>query len=320
MISVIIPVYNVEKYLEKCLRSVVSNTYHDLEIICVNDGSTDSSPDILKKWRLKDPRIIIVNHENRGLPEARNSGLEIATGEYITFIDADDLIHPQFFQLLLQCMEKTDADMVICGVQRFETDEDVEINPVPELQFKKLTKKELYNNMFNKCMIWGRLLRRRDTETLRFPSEVDALQDTLYNLKLIKSLKKPLVYCIEVPLYFYLQRSDSLSKKRAYYEPLEMVGWYVKNERDPLHKKSGEWGCLLLFHSISVTLSCRYQAYLLNDQEIIERTNALLRVMMSDMLRDKTIGLIYKAAHIVWFLFPYSYRRFREYNGTALKV
>ena len=95
MISVIIPVFNVEKYLDKCMESVLTNTYRDLEVICVNDGSTDRCPEILRKWKERDLRVIIVNQENRGVVRVRNSGLDAATGEYIAFVDSDDWIHPR---------------------------------------------------------------------------------------------------------------------------------------------------------------------------------------------------------------------------------
>ena len=95
MISVIIPVFNVEEYLDKCLESILTNTYRDLEVICVNDGSTDRCPEILRKWKERDLRVIIVNQENRGVVRVRNSGLDAATGEYIAFVDSDDWIHPR---------------------------------------------------------------------------------------------------------------------------------------------------------------------------------------------------------------------------------
>ena len=95
MISVIIPVFNVEEYLDKCLESILTNTYRELEVICVNDGSTDRCPEILRKWKERDLRVIIVNQENRGVVRVRNSGLDAATGEYIAFVDSDDWIHPR---------------------------------------------------------------------------------------------------------------------------------------------------------------------------------------------------------------------------------
>ena len=106
MISVIIPVFNVEKYLDKCMESVLKNTYRDLEVICVNDGSTDRCPEILRKWQEQDPRVIVVNQENRGVAGGRNSGLDAATGEYIAFVDSDDWIHPGYFESMLNCFLK----------------------------------------------------------------------------------------------------------------------------------------------------------------------------------------------------------------------
>ena len=91
-ISVIIPVYNVENYLEESLDSIINQTFTDLEIICVNDGSTDNSPSILNNYANKDSRINIINQENKGLSAARNSGLDVATGDYIYFFDSDDIL------------------------------------------------------------------------------------------------------------------------------------------------------------------------------------------------------------------------------------
>lgn len=101
-ISVIIPVYNVEKYLEKCIRSVVEQTYINLEIILVDDGSTDQSGSICDKWLEKDERIRVIHKVNGGLSDARNAGLNAASGVYIGFVDSDDYIHPEMYQRLYE--------------------------------------------------------------------------------------------------------------------------------------------------------------------------------------------------------------------------
>lgn len=113
-ISVIIPVYNVQDYLSKCLESVVNQSYANLEIILVDDGSTDSSGVICDEWVEKDSRIRVVHKENGGISEARNVGLRIATGEYIAFVDSDDIIHSKMYELLLQAMDQNGADISIC--------------------------------------------------------------------------------------------------------------------------------------------------------------------------------------------------------------
>lgn len=106
LLSVIIPVYNVEPYLEQCLDSVINQTYKNIEIICINDGSTDNSLKILEKYKTKDSRIKIISQKNKGLSEARNAGIKIAKGKYIGFIDPDDFIEPTMYEKLITPMIK----------------------------------------------------------------------------------------------------------------------------------------------------------------------------------------------------------------------
>ncbi len=121
-VSVIIPVYNVEKYLRQCLDSVVSQTMHDIEIICVNDGSTDSSGRILEEYSLKDNRIVVINQENAGQSTARNKGLKIAAGEYIAFLDSDDYMEPDLCELAYNKAKQTGADIAMYFFDTFGED------------------------------------------------------------------------------------------------------------------------------------------------------------------------------------------------------
>lgn len=111
-ISVIIPVYNTERYLRRCLDSIANQTYPDWEAICVNDGSTDGSRAILQEYADRDARFTIIDKPNGGLSDARNAGLEAARGEYINFVDSDDLIHPQTFEIALQLAQRDGSDIV----------------------------------------------------------------------------------------------------------------------------------------------------------------------------------------------------------------
>ncbi|MDO5553870.1 MAG: glycosyltransferase [Planctomycetia bacterium] len=112
-ISVIVPVYNVAEWLEECLDSILNQTFQDLEVICVNDGSTDNSPDILKEYAAKDSRITIIHQENKGLSEARNTGMKVAKGDYILFVDSDDYIAVNLCELAIQNADSTGADMIM---------------------------------------------------------------------------------------------------------------------------------------------------------------------------------------------------------------
>lgn len=124
-ISVIIPVFNVEKFLPQCLDSVTGQTFADIEIICIDDGSTDKSPEILSRYADRDPRIRIISRTNGGLSAARNAGLKIARGKYIFFIDSDDWIEPNTLEKLFAAAENTGADLTCVHFCAFaETDND----------------------------------------------------------------------------------------------------------------------------------------------------------------------------------------------------
>ena len=115
LISVIIPVYNTAEYLPRCLESVLNNTYRNLEVICINDGSKDNSIEVLNAYAQKDSRIRVIDQENAGVSAARNRGLDEVVGEYIAFVDSDDWIHRQYFEVLLASARDHDAQIAICN-------------------------------------------------------------------------------------------------------------------------------------------------------------------------------------------------------------
>ena len=156
-VSVIVPVYNVEKYLENCLETLISQTLKDIEIICINDGSKDSSPDILKKYALNDERIKIIDKHNEGLSAARNDGLNVATGEYIGYVDSDDWVDLNFYEKLYNAAKKHNAEVacgniIRCGNRitkykvKFEKEELITDN----VEKLKVTKVPKYNYVWNK--------------------------------------------------------------------------------------------------------------------------------------------------------------------------
>ncbi len=117
-VSLIIPVYNTVNYLRRCLESAVSQTYKNMEIICVDDGSTDGSEKIVDEFAARDRRVVVVHQVNRGESHARNTGLRIASGDYIGFMDCDDWIEPDMYETLVRALEEAEADMAIAGFYR----------------------------------------------------------------------------------------------------------------------------------------------------------------------------------------------------------
>ena len=140
-VSVVIPVYNSEKYVEKCIQSVMAQTLPDLEIIIINDGSTDESGRILRELTQKDSRIVLLEQANQGVAAARNQGVEKATGKYITFVDGDDYLQEDYIELMYNLAEKETLDMVICGLT-YVDEGGKELNRVVPGVYKRLENEE----------------------------------------------------------------------------------------------------------------------------------------------------------------------------------
>lgn len=208
LISVIIPIYNMEKYLSRCLDSVCNNTYRNLEIICINDGSTDSSIEILKEYKKKDDRIKVINQENKKVSASRNTGLDAAKGKWIAMIDPDDWIHPQYFEILHYVANVLSVDISICAfsITHGEALSDELIN-IRNLEYKEITKTELNNLHAIRSRVWGRLYRKEIIGDLRFISGSEPVEDELFNNILNnKQLKYSMTMC---KLYYYFMREGS---------------------------------------------------------------------------------------------------------------
>lgn len=210
MISVIVPVYNVEPYLRKCLDSIINQTYRDLEILIIDDGSTDDSGKICDEYEEQDSRIKAFHTENRGLSAARNLGLDEANGDWIGFVDSDDWIEPDMYEVLLKRAEETAADIVECGLfieNLVRTEENKRTNQV--MSGKEAVSMLLHNELYN--AVWNKLWKHRCFESIRFPVnriyEDIATTYRLFNTDI-------LVCTIEASKYHYCYRETSLTKTR----------------------------------------------------------------------------------------------------------
>ena len=189
-VSVIIPVYNVEKYLSECLDSVVNQTLKDIEIICVNDGSLDGSAEILEEYAQKDNRIKVITQENRGVSEARNSGLKIASGEYIAFLDSDDYIDLKFFEQLYKRGIESNSDVVVCeNIYRFSGNKQklfLKVNKEVETTVLKEKFECLYLPEY--CYVWNKIYKR-ECLTERFLKGI-TFEDIYFTLNALKQCQK----------------------------------------------------------------------------------------------------------------------------------
>ena len=209
MISVIVPVYKVEKYLNRCINSIINQTYRDLEIILVDDGSPDRCGEICDEYALKDNRIKVLHKENNGQSSARNAGLDIATGNYITFVDSDDWIEPQTYTLMLLAIQNNDCDIAICG-HRIAYDENPTLNNF-SADTQLLNSEELLQEIFGKLnnAAWNKLYRKELIGDLRFPIGFAHGEDLIFNLNYLKNCKSGVIN--NTPLYNYFVRADSVT-------------------------------------------------------------------------------------------------------------
>ena len=211
MISVIVPVYGVEAYLDRCVKSLLSQTYTDLEIILIDDGSPDRCGEMCDCWAALDSRIKAVHQKNAGQAGARNAGLEICKGEYVCFVDSDDDIDPQMIGILYKAIHDGNFDLAICGHRRIK-----EAGQLPPFQgkiaeAKALNSSELWQEVFGRLnnAVWNKLYRQDLIGSLRFPQGLIHGEDYIFNIQYIVRCKS--AGMIEAPLYHYYVRPGSIT-------------------------------------------------------------------------------------------------------------
>lgn len=234
LLSVIIPVYQVEKYIGQCLDSVLAQTYTNLDIILVDDGGTDSSVDICREYQKKDNRIRIISQENGGLSKARNVGVAYAQAELITFIDSDDYIHPQMFATMVPYLQKHNLDIISCTSTR------------KNIVIKELIgtgKLECYDHRTAVSMglrddnvsAWGKIYKKELLDKVQFPvGRVFEDLGTLY--KIFNECNK--VGWLDYQFYHYIKRENSITQRSFRVKP-KYDSLYLNHEKIAFAKEHG---------------------------------------------------------------------------------
>lgn len=225
LVTIVVPMYNVEKYIEKCLNSLINQTYKNIEIIIINDGSKDNSLSIAEKKAKGDSRIKIISQPNQGLSAARNAGIDNASGSYICFVDSDDFVHQDYVKLLLECILKNEADISACGF--FYIDEEGNKWKRKEKENKLYNNEEALKDIFSKeqnteIMTWNKLYKIqlfRDNK-IYFPIG-RYHEDNFTTYKLYYYAKK--IVMISNELYYYLQRNNSIMGQKFNKKRLDII-------------------------------------------------------------------------------------------------
>lgn len=203
-ISVIVPVYNVEDYLEECLESLVNQTFKDMEIICVNDGSTDNSGEILKKY---EDRVTVITQENQGLSGARNSGVRAAQGKYIGFVDSDDWVDKDFYEKLYNAITETNSDIAAASIIRGEN--KYRVKYFSQNVYTNLADKLTVCGLPKSCYVWNKIYKSELIKSSEFKQGV-YYEDVIWTPNILKSANS--VVTVPETEYHYRRNSNSIVK------------------------------------------------------------------------------------------------------------
>lgn len=233
LVSVIVPIYNVERYLNRCINSIINQSYQNLEIILVDDGSPDNCPQICDEWKKRDRRIKVFHKRNGGLSDARNCGLEQATGEYIAFVDSDDYIGKTMYETMITAIEKTGSNLACCG-RFYKSFNGEKKSRCLEHQVVMSDYEAIHELLNNGCVeeaVWDKLYRKELWNELRFPlNEIN--EDIVVMPELIRRSKQ--VVHVALPFYYYCYNENSItksgynSKKDVMFKHLEELTKYIK--------------------------------------------------------------------------------------------
>ena len=243
-LSIVVPDYNLEKYIARCLDSLLHQTYHNLEIIVVDNGSTDSSGVICDEYAAKDNRIKVIHQENKGAGGSRNTGIDNATGEYITFVDGDDFVDSYMMEKMMSAIITFNADMAVCRYRQVSVDEVYVEAPYQDGKVCVMDNYEMLSayceedeSLVIQNALWNKLIKKKYLDDIRM-WENRKYEDVAFSLKMIKNVQKT-VY-IDTPMYNYIiDRCDSGINDQSY-KTLVRDQFEGYREKDRIFKEMGK--------------------------------------------------------------------------------
>lgn len=243
VISIVVPIYKVEKYIKKCIDSIIKQTYKNIEIILVDDGSPDGCGKICDEYAQKDKRVKVIHKENGGLSDARNVGIDISTGKYICFVDSDDYIENNYIEVLYKYIVENKVSISQCGINKVTENEQIIENigyQNDKVENSKQILRDLYNTHWENIVVWNKMYLRKLFEDIRFPKG-KIHEDEFTTYKVLYKVSE--VAIINENLYNYRQNNESITRKifnlkrldalEAFKERLE---FFKKNEENELYE------------------------------------------------------------------------------------
>lgn len=305
LLSVIVPVYKAEKYLHRCVDSIIAQTWSNLEIILVDDGSPDNSGAICNEYATRDSRIRVIHKPNGGVSSARNAGIDAATGEYIAFVDSDDYIAPDMYEKLFGVLKSENA-IAVCDCYLHYDDKDLYkcIYEVHDDRIEFLAN-FLISDIGGSC--WNMIAPINIIDSLRFPEHLNSGEDRWYVLRLL--CKAPSIVKVNEPLYYYDQSNNSsITHSISNDMDLKVLGGYDENrsfliETGLFEYLKAEWSWAVLRHKSTFVLTPKRFSYyrsILPEANKYVSTNPLLSERIKTLMRLLDCHLDFIAAPLVY--------------------
>ena len=312
MISIIVPVFNTADYLERCLDSILQNSYTDIEVICVDDGSKDQSPRILERYVARDPRIRVITQPNQGVAAARNTGLAAVKGDFVTFIDSDDCVHPDFFKCLMAALTDAACPMAVSPLRSFQKAADL-----GEMQAAVTAGAYEVNDLstflqdpFLKSFGAGKLYRRDLLQGKHFHTDAVIGEDVLFLQDVLFFSPRIRIAVLKEGLYFYYERENSAAHVEEADAWINLLRVYLSRYDAAASDIRKRFYLEELARRYSFV---RYYIYPYRPGTI---TAADLKQMEKEILlrlrRDHSLKLSRRLAYSILTAFPETYRRFRK--------
>ncbi|BCG58629.1 glycosyltransferase family 2 protein [Paenibacillus sp. URB8-2] len=306
-ISIIVPVYNVENYIHKCVDSILAQSFENFELILVDDGSPDNCPAICDQYAAKDPRVRVIHKPNGGLSDARNWGLNIAEGKYVGFVDSDDWIADDMYELLYHSLIENEADIAVCCHYEVVDGELFQINNYdgyPRVLSNVEGLSELLMDVRIKNLAWDKLYKRELFRNVNYPVGV-YYEDTPTTYKLFLQASK--VSLVNIPKYYYFKRKESITGSKnlkklqdKFYGAYEKYDKVRSQYRDKIDKATWGWAA-----NVVINEAMELYNYLLRQKDgtgqskDVEKVKRFLRENLSVIMTAKPIGPKLKMAAII---------------------
>lgn len=312
-ISVIVPIYNREKYLERCVTSIINQTYENLEIILVDDGSKDKSGEMSDLFAEKDHRIKVIHKENGGLSSARNAGIDIATGKYIAFIDGDDWIEKCMYQVLVDLAETQNADIVECKFQRVVDENEKFIQPIWEMfVLDKIDGAKAFFDGTGKASIiaCNKIYHKRLFQSLRFPEGL--LNEDQWLIPKLYMLSERVV-SINQKYYYYYQSPNSITRSPFSLKKLDALKAFEETRK--MYEKENLYDLVQWCDTTYSFLLIKYynlSKRLEGGEDICKKIKKYYNERMKEFLKNRHLNWKQKTLLILYYVIPSIYEEIKN--------